>query len=170
MLVLNLKFNQAARLETTFNHQNSFTGTKVREQLVSTPEQSFSVHHDDVPYLFELLDGCRSSPWLLLSSLVLAVAATTTSASPLREKPPYVPEAEIHSRNFLQESRSAVGSPLDVEPFHYDLYIQPSIEEGTFTGFVNISFTALLKVSHVSLVFLERISPYSPYPLPGRSK
>jgi len=52
MLVLNLKFNQAARLETTFNHQNSFTGTKVREQLVSTPEQSFSVHHDDVPYLW----------------------------------------------------------------------------------------------------------------------
>jgi len=103
-----------------------------------------------------------------LSALVLALAATTTSASPLRENPIYVPEAKVHSKKLPLESANAVLSPLNVEPFHYDLYIQPSIEEGTFTGSVNISFNVIEVVSHVSSVFRERIPSLGIALLPGR--
>jgi len=112
--------------------------------------------YDGVRYL-NLFNGCRWPPWPLTCALVLAAAATTTLASPLRENLPDVPDAKVHSGKLSMESGNSEGSPLNVQPFHYDLYIQPSLEEGTFTGFVDISFNASENVTFVNLVFIESI-------------
>jgi len=93
------------------------------------------------------------------------MAATASVAAPMRENVHYVPDATVDPQKFPRESSTSAARALNVETFQYDIYIQPLLEEGTFAGFVNISFNAIGVVTHVSFLNVFAPPPALPRPL-----